>query len=269
MRETHRQGGVVNWAHLRSSQWEFPVDAVFGELDTVDILTHTRLSQALELWYHLLNCGFRLPATAGTDREAPQEPVGHQRLYVRVNGDFSYSSWIDGLRDGRSFVTNGPMVRMSVDGQGHGAELKLPTAKSVTIEADATSYLPFERLDLVINGEVVHSVKPGASGRAAKLTIDYAVKSSSWIAVRCMGTRQKEFFASSHPLFAHSNPVYVDLAGEPIRNAKSGCYYAEFLKPLEKWVEEDAYFESPEERQAAMSTIRAGAEFYRQLCSEG
>ena len=47
MRETHRQGGLVNWAHLRPAQLEFPIDMVFGEIDTADILTHTRLPQTL------------------------------------------------------------------------------------------------------------------------------------------------------------------------------------------------------------------------------
>ena len=85
MRETHEQEGLVNWAHLRK-ELEFALDAALGELDAVDILANTRVREAQRSWYHLLNCGFRLPATAGTDRGGPAKPVGHHRTLRAAGG---------------------------------------------------------------------------------------------------------------------------------------------------------------------------------------
>ena len=119
---------------------------VFGEIDTADILTHTRLPQTLKLWYHLLNCGFRLPATAGTDRIGPEEPVGHQRVYVKLEEPLTYPGWMEGLRQGRSFVTNGPMVSLSVNGRGPGETVTLSNPKVLRIQARGRSLRPFERL---------------------------------------------------------------------------------------------------------------------------
>ena len=269
MRETHRQGGLVNWAHLRPAQMEFPVDMVFGEIDTADILTHTRLPQTLKLWYHLLNCGFRLPATAGTDRIGPEEPVGHQRVYVKLAGPLTYPGWIEGLRQGRSFVTNGPMVSLSVDGRGPGEELNLSRRKVLRIEARGRSLRPFERLEIVVNGKVAASAPARSQGRRADLRLDYPADQSLWIAARCMGGSPEETSIWTHPLFAHTNPVHIDYPGQDLAEAESGCYLLDFLKPLEQWAREEAYFENRQQQDQALATIRQGMDFYRNLCNRG
>ena len=213
---------------------------VFGEIDTADILTHTRLPQTLKLWYHLLNCGFRLPATAGTDRIGPEEPVGHQRVYVKLDGPLTYPGWMEGLRQGRSFVTNGPMVSLSVDGHGPGETLTLSKRKVLRIEARARSLRPFERLEIVVNGKVAAGVPSQDQGRRAELGLDYPADRSLWIAARCMGGSPEETSIWTHPLFAHANPVYVDYAGRALAEPESGCYWLDFLKPLEQWAREEA-----------------------------
>ena len=267
MRETHRQGGLVNWAHLRPAQLEFPIDMVFGEIDTADILTHTRLPQALKLWYHLLNCGFRLPATAGTDRIGPEEPVGHQRVYVKLDGPLTYPAWMEGLRQGRSFVTNGPMVSLSVDGRGPGETLTISKRKVLRIEARARSLRSFERLEIVVNGKVAASVPAQDQGRRAELRLDYPADRSLWIAARCMGGSPEETSIWTHPLFAHANPVHIDYPGRDLAEAESGCYLLDFLKPLQKWAREEAWFENREKKDQALATIRQGMDFYRRLCN--
>ena len=269
MRETHRQGGLVNWAHLRPAQLEFPIDMVFGEIDTADILTHTRLPQTLKLWYHLLNCGFRLPATAGTDRIGPEEPVGHQRVYVKLDGPLTYPGWMEGMRRGRSFVTNGPMVSLSVDGRGPGETLTLSKRKVLRIQARARSLRPFERLEIVVNGKVAAGVPAQDEGRRAELSLDYPADQSLWIAARCMGGSPEETSIWTHPLFAHANPVHVDYPGRELAEAESGCYLLDFLKPLEKWAREEAYFENRQRKDEALATIRKGMDFYRRLCDGG
>ena len=269
MRETHRQGGLVNWAHLRPAQLEFPVDMVFGEIDTADILTHTRLPQTLKLWYHLLNCGFRLPATAGTDRIGPEEPVGHQRVYVKLDGPLTYPAWMEGLRQGRSFVTNGPMVSLSVNGRGPGETLTLDKRKVLRIQARARSLRPFERLEIVVNGKVAAGVPAQDEGRRAELSLDYPADRSLWIAARCMGGSPEETSIWTHPLFAHANPVYIDFPGRDLAEPESGCYLLDFLKPLEKWAREESWFENQQRKDEALATIRKGMDFYRRLCKGG
>ncbi len=264
MREAHRQGALVNWAHLRPHQWEFPIDAALGEIDTVDILTHTRLTDALDLWYDLLNCSLQLPATAGTDRIGPEEPVGHQRVYVRVDPPFTYQKWIDGLQKDVSFVTNGPMVFLTVGGYEPGTDLNLQNAQQVRVEAEATSQVLFEKLEIVRNGKVIAS-KAAQGGKRARLVLETTLDETAWIAARCMGPKSPELFWS-HPIFAHTNPVFVNYQNQPLAIAESACSLLDFLGKLEDWVEEEAYFNKPQQKETARRTLAEGLNFYRRIC---
>jgi hypothetical protein len=271
MRETHRQGGIVNLAHLRR-ELEFQLDAALGELDTVDILTDTELhKEALPFWYHMLNCGFRLPATGGTDRAAAHIPLGHQRVYVQMTGKFDYARWLEGIRRGNSFATNGPMVTLTVDGSGPGAELRFPAARRVRIRAEASSQLPFEKLEIVVNGKAIRQAAAGEKGRAAALDFETEVGASAWIAARALGSQHPEIMYYphpewSHPVAAHTSPVYVRVGESRIAIAESACFLLERMHKLEQWATTDAYFGDAAERERALGEIRKGTEFYRKMC---
>ena len=67
-----------------------------------------------EIYYHLLNAGLRLPPSAGSASGVLPNPVGHNRVYVGLGaGKLSYSAWLEGLRKGHCFVTNGPLLLAS------------------------------------------------------------------------------------------------------------------------------------------------------------
>jgi hypothetical protein len=129
MRETHRQGGLAGPAHLRPSEWEFPLDAALGQLDFADVMTHTDLPQDFQLWYALLNCDFHIPGVAGTDRQEPTGPIGHQRIYVWLDGPLTYTNWMKAMKTGRSFLTNGPMLLLQVNGMKPGATIRFSKPK--------------------------------------------------------------------------------------------------------------------------------------------
>ena len=49
-------------------------------------------NSGLHMWYRYLNCGFRLTATAGTDKMTTFVTVGANRVYAHVDGEFTYQS---------------------------------------------------------------------------------------------------------------------------------------------------------------------------------
>src|SRR5205823_6982716 len=128
------QKGVVNYTHVAQAEdWSktpyaaksIPIDVALGKIDTLDI--NNSWAASVPLWYRLLNCGFRVPATAGTDvflNRIDSRLPGGDRVYVRVEGGLTYKGWIEGLKAGRSFVTNGPMLTFTADGKEAGAVLK-------------------------------------------------------------------------------------------------------------------------------------------------
>jgi hypothetical protein len=124
---THWQQGVVNYTHVSQGEdWSrtpyaakaIPIDAALGKVDTLDI--NNSWAASVPLWYRLLNCGFRLPATAGTDvflNRIGSNLPGGDRVYVHLDGPLTYGGWIEKLKAGRSFVTSGPILEFTVNGQ--------------------------------------------------------------------------------------------------------------------------------------------------------
>ena len=75
-------------------------------------------------YYALLNCGFDIQPTGGTANGVHPVPLGFGRVYVHLEDKLDYGAWLKGLKQGRSFVTTGPMLRVTVDGQGAGRPLR-------------------------------------------------------------------------------------------------------------------------------------------------
>ena len=75
-------------------------------------------SYGFQMYYALLNCGYCMRPSAGTANGVHPVPLGHSRVYVKIDGAFTYERWLEGLRAGRSFVTNGPALFLTVNGPG-------------------------------------------------------------------------------------------------------------------------------------------------------
>src|SRR5207249_1727793 len=74
-----------------------------------------------EIYYHILNCGLRIPPSAGSASGVLPNPVGYNRVYVHVGKELTNEKWWEGLRAGHSFVSNGPLLRCRANGElpGH------------------------------------------------------------------------------------------------------------------------------------------------------
>ena len=99
---------------------ELPVDAALGKVDYYELIGFSDHKASEFVWYHLLNCGFRIPAAAGTDAMANyaslRGPVGLNRVYVNSSGLHNRQEVLSGLKKGNSFVTNAPLIGFKVSG---------------------------------------------------------------------------------------------------------------------------------------------------------
>lgn len=168
-------------------------------------------------YYALLNCGFRLRPTAGTASGVHPVPLGFSRAHVKVDGRLTCESWLNGLNEGRSFVTTGPMLFVEAAGAGPGGTLRFGRPAEVSISVNASSEVPLDRIELVRNGEIAETLTPqsrrtpqGAysSHVVARLRFD----GSGWVAVRAIEKRP-----GNRIRFAHSSPVFVEIEGRPLR----------------------------------------------------
>lgn len=125
-----------------------------------------------ERWYEVLNLGLRLTPTAGTDYPCVPNLPGRDRFYAHVHGPFTIEGWLDAIRAGRTFVTNGPAVDLTVDGLLPGSELHAEPGGTVRIRA-RVRFDPerdrVTRLELVDRGAVVHAVERDSTGGRDRL----------------------------------------------------------------------------------------------------
>ena len=113
------QGAVVTYVHPGLPS-QYPVDIALGAADTIDVLCQRNEEVNTEHWYQLLNCGFQCPVSAGTDAflNVPYHLIpGAGRLYARVDSPLTYDGWLKAYREGRSFATNGPLLKFRVNGK--------------------------------------------------------------------------------------------------------------------------------------------------------
>jgi len=186
---------------------------------------------SMEVYYRFLNCGFRLPVSAGSASGVKAAPLGYSRVYVKTQKAFSYDSWFEALKQGRSFATNGPMLFLKVDGNEVGSTLNLGKRRpvSVNIEVEAATILPLDRVEVLFKGRIVHTIRaPDSSGKwHARFTSE--VGESGWFVARCFER------AGSTIRFAHTSPIYLRFDGDTGIAAQD----AQFLL---KWIEREIAF---------------------------
>jgi hypothetical protein len=231
---TRAQGGVASYTHPANdiddpyrtaySGKGLPVDVALGRIDTIDVMGFG-YAASVPLWYRVLDCGFHIPATAGTDcflNRINSSPPGWGRCYVRLPNAFDYKTWIEGARAGRSFISNGPMLELSVGESAPGDIITLTSPRTVRALARGWSQAPLEKLELIYNGRVVANGKPSADKQELALDYELRLDRTGWVAVRVSGPPVPDFAVGQQQ--AHANPVYVELPGSK-RDAKADAEY--------------------------------------------
>ncbi len=199
-------------------------------------------------YYAFLDAGLRMRPTAGCASGVHPVPLGFGRVYVRVEGEFTYEAWLKGLNEGRSFVTTGPMLFLSY--------------KDGLLSGTAESAVPLSRIEIVVNGEVARTVKPanGPAPRGGFLSAvreTVAPEGSGWVAVRCFEDRPDK-----RPRWAHTAPWHVDVPGKPLRPRR---VEAEFLV---KRVEDEIARSAAVLPKEALQEYEEALQYYKARLSE-
>ena len=195
--EARGQGALSGYAHWgmgSEAQTGVALDLPTGLLDFLEVMECWDANY--DVWYEILNSGIRMAPTAGTDYGTLPNLPGRERFYTNVEGPLSVESWLDGIRRGRTFVTNGPMLEFSVDDAGMGGEVVLAKPGTVRVRA-AMRFDPDRddmfRIEIVQNGVVVKSFP--RIGPISEVTCDFVldVDETCWLAVRAYGIKKGEF----------------------------------------------------------------------------
>ncbi|HVO99769.1 MAG TPA: CehA/McbA family metallohydrolase [Bryobacteraceae bacterium] len=200
----------------------------------------------LNIWYHTLNVGFRTRIAGETDFPCIYDGrVGIGRTYAKLGGELSYAAWLDSLKAGRSYVSDGKthLMDFRVNGVEVGAssDVRLTTPGTVKVTVKAAAYLsvipneeirglPYDQkpywdverarvgntrevpVEIVVNGKVLAKKNIVADGKVNDLEFEVPVSESSWIAARVLPA-------------AHTNPIFALVGGRPVRASKRSAQW--------------------------------------------
>jgi hypothetical protein len=275
-----RQGGVIGYVHpfdsdpdpsdtTRPLTAEFPVDLALGKVDYYEAMGFVDDPMATaRVWYRALNCGFRLPAGAGTDAMANfaslRGPVGMNRVYVHTGGAVAQRVLLDSLLAGRTFVTNGPLLELTVGGRGVGQEVRLrEDAREVEARVRLWSNVPVDHLEVVSNGQVVAEIPTAGDHTRADTALRLPVAGSAWFLLRARTDRAVYPVLDLYP-YATTSPVYVIRNGTPIRSAEDAEYFLRWIDRLAAFAAGSKDWNTDAERDGTLGLIgRAKQEFER------
>jgi hypothetical protein len=276
--EASEQGGIVTYMHpiftgvndvfdTNLGAKEAVITAAHGALHTLDLLPYGE--PAYELWYGLLNCGFKLAAGAGTDTFTNWRGInripGGSRQYVNVGSTFTWERWMERYREARSFATDGPLLAFEVNGQGMGEEIRAPEGRpyQARLVAEVHSRVPLEKIELLRNGEVIETKAIDSQLRSFRIEHEAEVRESSWFAARVFGPPARGL---TGPARAHSSPVWVSFDGRPTlvkRDLETAIRWTDrFWANL---VERDNFGPAPNRERAKKMVDEARAHYVEKL----
>jgi Tol biopolymer transport system component len=279
----HAQGALTGYVHPFDARpdpfdekeplhYEMPADAALGKMDYFEVMGFSDHLITSEIWYRLLNCGFRIPAGAGTDAMANyaslRGPVGLVRVFVKTGPRFTHETFLAGLKAGRTFVTNAPLLDFGVARKaktgggaagawsGPGDELRLPAGDSNTIEAfvDVRSPVALDHVEVIVNGKVTATVPLKGDRRTARGTLTLPIATSGWMVLRAWADEPAWPVLDLYP-FASTSPIYVKVGDAETRSAEDAAYFVQWVNRLRRAAAERRDWNNDSEKADVFSTL--------------
>lgn len=277
--EAKRQGGVAGFMHPYWSPVnkpedgkfsEIPMDIALGKGSFYDVLNipYDALENA-DMYYRLLNSGFKLAATGGSDNFADvwrDPPAGTVRTYANLGEqDLSVDAWLDAVEAGHTFATNGPLLMVQVDGKIPGEEINLSGDEPVelAVEGELASIAPLHRLEILLNGKIVKKIDLQKYEMPYHFSLPITVEENGWIAVRAIGPYHRYILDSY--AFAQTTPVYVLRNGRRYTSKEDAQFLGEVVQEFWQSVDEADRWDSKTEREQFRQTVKDAQEVYRQI----
>jgi hypothetical protein len=297
MRATRGQNGLVFWSHFDSLPGaQSPIGIALGLVDGFELITwndptelpnhwspwqNSGMPQAefpimrpVDLCYQYLNAGFRVPIAAGTDKFAEDIPLGSNRTYARVDEPASYAAWMEAIKAGRAFVSNGPILEFDAAGHQSGDVVQFHGTNRFKARVNARSILPFTTLEIIVNGETIaHKTLPipgnppvdGLYSMQVETTVE--LTRSAWLAARVAEhpDLRNRILPRGLSVFAHTAPIYFLQDGRKVREEASITYLRKYVEGVLHWLNANPPFSQEADRQNARRTAEQALEVYKSL----
>ena len=275
----HAQGALVGYVHPLESvpdpakddalTYELPADVALGKVDYIEVVGFADHKSTAEVWYRLLNCGFRLPTAAGTDfmgnYASLRGPAGLNRVYAQMKPrPLKIEPWLESIKAGRTFATNGPLLWFELDGKTAGSEVRLEKKQEVPFKVGLRSIVPLDHLQIVCNGNVVREIELKGDRQSADAAGSISLDGSGWCVLRAFSDKAEYPILDLYP-YATTSPVYVSVAGTPQRSPADAAYFVAWVDRLIAAARSNANWNTEAEKQGVLGLLEAARKKYEAL----
>ena len=251
---------------------ELPVDVAFGKLDYMEIVGFSDHKATAAVWYRLLNLGFRIPAGAGTDATtnyaAPiRGNAGFDRVYAQVpkSEGISLDTWMNSVKDGRTFATNGPLINFTLGKETVGSELKLDAPQNaVPFSVRLRSVVPVDHLEVVCNGKVAQSLLLDGPMVSADMSGTIPLKESGWCVLRAWSNKA-EWPVLDNYAYATTSPIYVTVGNQKPRSPEDAKYFAAWIQRTIEITENYPDWNSTAEKTLVMKRLHDAKKIFEEM----
>lgn len=280
---------------------EYLVDVAHGACDFISTVDTPYLWE-LNIWYHTLNCGYRCRISGETDFPCIYgERVGLGRSYIHLDGKLQFDDWVEGIKQGRCYVSDGlsHLMDYSVNGLEVGrkdSELRLNGAGNVQIKAKVAAWLEPEPTP---ETERIRRAGQPAQGKSSmetiaakpywhveKARVGDSRKVPVEVVVNGLPVAKKEIAADGSeqevtfdvPIkqsswvclrilpSSHTNPVFVLVDDKPIRASKRSADWC--LKAIDNCWNNKVKLIRESDRDAARAAYDKARDEYRRIMAE-
>ena len=212
-----------------------------------------------DIYFHLLNCGLRIPPSAGSGSGVAPNPVGYNRMYVHVEAPMTWEKWWENFRAGRVTVTNGPLMRPEVHGQFPGYVFTAEAGTQVDLEIGLTLSLrdPITYMEIVKDARVEHLIRFDqykGTGRLPKVKFDR----SGWFLVRAVADVAGTY------RFAMTAPYYVEIGGRQSISKRSAQFFLDWVVQRARQVHLD---DAPQQTEV-LQAHRKARDFWKDILTK-
>ena len=277
----HARGGLVGYVHpyeeepqpltkpAHTDADELPVDVALGKVDYLEIVAFSDHQATAGVWYRLLNLGFRIPAAGGTDAMADyatlRGPVGLNRVYASVaNGPVNSDAWLQALREGRTFATNGPLLDFSLEGTSIGGTLRLDRPRKVGFAGRLYSIVRVDHAQVVCNGRVLREAKVTGNAGVLQLKGTVPLTESGWCLLRAF-TAGARYPVLDNFVYATTSPVYVLVAGAKPRAPQDARFFEAWIDHLAQTTSAYPDWNTPAEKAGVLKQLQDARAVYEHL----
>lgn len=252
--EARRGGGKVIWAHNMFGFEDVP-NWVTGRVHANNIFDGSARGSYKDTYYRYLNLGLHVPFSTGTDWFI----YDFSRAYVTTDRPITPKEWLDRLAEGKSFITNGPLLEWSVEQKSVGSVIDISKPATLKARGRALGRTDFKRIEVVRNGRVMETAACEKQGEhfVADIELSLSIEAPCWLALRTPPPPVKDDPTLQEPvaqnefgglLFAHTSPIYVTLNGEGVFDSTTATELVAQMKSDWEKIQSQAVFADESQR---------------------